>query len=71
MLSPLGQLIDPIINAPFQLLFVGGLIDNGAAGIVGGTLAQANGAPGGILFGDGGAGATDAAVWVGPAAGPG
>ena len=50
--SPLGKAIDPIINAPTQLLFHRDLIGNGIAG----TLTHPNGGPGGFLFGDGGAG---------------
>ncbi|WP_263988730.1 PE family protein, partial [Mycobacterium conspicuum] len=49
------------INAPTQALVGRPLIGNGADGVAGGTLAQANGGAGGILFGNGGAGATDAA----------
>ena len=62
--SPLGKAIDPIINAPTQLLFHRDLIGNGIAG----TLTHPNGGPGGFLFGDGGAG-YDAAGGV--LAGPG
>lgn len=50
--SPFGQAVDPIINAPTNLLFGRDLIGNGAAG----TLANPTGGAGGILFGDGGAG---------------
>ncbi|QLL06277.1 PE domain-containing protein [Mycobacterium vicinigordonae] len=50
--SELGQVVDPIINAPTHLLLGRDLIGNGAAG----TLASPTGGAGGILFGDGGAG---------------
>jgi hypothetical protein len=49
------------VNAPTESLLGRPLIGNGANGMAGGTLAQANGGAGGILFGNGGAGATDAA----------
>ncbi|SON60583.1 PE-PGRS family protein PE_PGRS11 [Mycobacterium simulans] len=52
--SPVGQALDPIINAPTTVLFGRGLIGNGAPG----TAANPNGGAGGILFGDGGAGYT-------------
>lgn len=58
--SPLGQVLDPIINAPTGLLFRRDLIGNGAAG----TAANPTGGAGGFLFGDGGAGYT-------PTGGPG
>ena len=64
--SPLGKAIDPIINAPTQLLFHRDLIGNGTAG----TLTHPNGGPGGFLFGDGGAG-YDAAGNAGMAGGNG
>ncbi|OBK30954.1 hypothetical protein A5634_14895 [Mycobacterium asiaticum] len=50
--SPLGQAIDPVINAPTQALFGRDLIGNGSAG----TASHPNGGAGGFLFGDGGAG---------------
>ncbi len=50
--SPLGQVVDPIINAPTQALFGRDLIGNGVAG----TAAHPNGGAGGFLLGDGGAG---------------
>ncbi|MDP7731927.1 PE domain-containing protein [Mycobacterium sp. TY813] len=50
--SPLGQTLDPIINAPTTLLFGRGLIGHGAAG----TAAHPTGGAGGFLFGDGGTG---------------
>jgi PE family/Histidine phosphatase superfamily (branch 1) len=50
--SPLGQALDPIINAPTDALFGRDLIGNGAAG----TAANPTGGAGGFLFGDGGAG---------------
>ena len=50
--SPLGQTLDPIINAPSDALFGRDLIGNGAAG----TAAHPSGGAGGFLFGDGGAG---------------
>ncbi len=50
--GPLGQTLDPIINAPTTLLFGRGLIGHGAAG----TAANPTGGAGGILFGDGGTG---------------
>jgi hypothetical protein len=49
------------VNAPTQALVGRPLIGNGANGVAGGTLAHADGGAGGILFGNGGAGATDAA----------
>jgi len=52
--SPVGQTIDPIIDAPTHLLFGRDLIGNGAAG----TAASPTGGAGGFLFGDGGAGYT-------------
>lgn len=52
--SPLGQAIDPVINAPTNMLFGRDLIGNGAAG----TAASPTGGGGGLLFGDGGAGYT-------------
>lgn len=56
--SPFGQMLDPIINAPTNLLFGRDLIDNGAAGLAG-TVADPSGGAGGaggLIFGDGGAG---------------
>jgi len=50
--SPLGQTLDPVINAPTTLLFGRGLIGHGAPG----TAAHPTGGNGGILFGDGGTG---------------
>lgn len=50
--SPLGQALDPIINAPTGFAFHRPLIGNGTPG----TAVNPNGGPGGILFGDGGAG---------------
>lgn len=50
--SPVGQTLDPIINAPTTLLLGRGLIGHGAAG----TAARPTGGAGGILFGDGGTG---------------
>lgn len=50
--SPLGEAIDPIINAPTQALFGRDLIGNGAAG----TAVSPNGGAGGFLVGDGGPG---------------
>jgi PE family len=58
--SPLQTLLN-IVNAPTDALLGRPLIANGANGIAGGTLAQANGGAGGILVGNGGFGATDAA----------
>ena len=55
--SSLGESIDAAINKDFGA----DLIGNGANGIDGGTLAEATGGNGGLLFGDGGTGATDAA----------
>jgi broad specificity phosphatase PhoE len=52
--SPFGQTLDPIINAPTDLLFGRGLIGNGVAG----TAASPTGGAGGFLFGDGGNGYT-------------
>ena len=50
--SELGQTLDPIINAPTHTLLGRDLIGNGVAG----TASSPAGGPGGILFGDGGAG---------------
>lgn len=58
--SPLGQLLDPVINAPTGMLLHRDLIGNGAAG----TAANPTGGAGGFLFGDGGPGYT-------PISGPG
>ncbi|MEY8014150.1 PE domain-containing protein [Mycobacterium servetii] len=55
--SPAGRVLDPIINAPIDLLLGRALIGNGAAG----TAAAPIGGAGGLLFGDGGAGTIDAA----------
>ncbi len=55
--SPLGESIDNTINKDFGEYLIG----NGANGIDGGTLAEATGGDGGLLFGDGGGGATEAA----------
>ena len=55
--SPLGESIDNTINKDFGEYLIG----NGANGIDGGTLAEATGGDGGLLFGDGGGGATDGA----------
>ncbi|CAM4193387.1 bifunctional RNase H/acid phosphatase [Mycobacterium basiliense] len=52
--SPFGQAVDPVINAPTELLLGRGLIGNGTAG----TAANPTGGAGGILFGDGGTGYT-------------
>ena len=52
--SPFGQTLDPIINAPTDLLFGRDLIGNGVAG----TAASPTGGAGGFLFGDGGNGYT-------------
>lgn len=52
--SPTGQLLDPAVNAPTNMLFGRDLIGNGIAG----TAAAPNGRPGGLLFGDGGPGYT-------------
>ncbi|MFV0493709.1 PE domain-containing protein [Mycobacterium sp.] len=50
--SPIGQAVDPVVNAPTNALLGRALIGNGAPG----TAASPTGGPGGILFGDGGAG---------------
>lgn len=50
--SPLGQAIDPILNAPTQALFGRDVIGNGVTG----TAGHPTGGAGGILFGDGGTG---------------
>jgi broad specificity phosphatase PhoE len=50
--SPLGQTLDPIVNAPTDALFGRDLIGNGAPG----TAASPAGRAGGFLFGDGGTG---------------
>src|ERR1700753_146615 len=55
--SPLGESIDNTINKDFGEYLIG----NGANGIGGGTLAEATGGDGGLLFGDGGSGAHAAA----------
>lgn len=52
--SPLGETLDPLINAPSRALFGRDLIGNGVPG----TAATPTGGPGGLLFGDGGAGYT-------------
>ena len=54
--SPLGQTLDPIINAPTDALFGRDLIGNGIAG----TAGSPTGGAGGFLFGDGGTGYTGA-----------
>ncbi|MGH3562715.1 MAG: PGRS repeat-containing protein, partial [Mycobacterium sp.] len=53
--SPLGQALDPLINAPFAALTGRGLIDNGLDAMTG-TNNTINGLDGGWLFGDGGNG---------------
>ncbi|WP_142283394.1 PE family protein, partial [Mycobacterium gordonae] len=50
--SVFGQVLDPIINFPTNLLLGRDLIGNGAAG----TAANPTGGAGGLWFGDGGAG---------------
>lgn len=50
--SPLGQALDPVVNAPANQLFGRDLIGNGTPG----TVTNPNGGAGGLLFGDGGAG---------------
>lgn len=71
--SPLGRALDPIINAPTDLLLGRDLIGNGVAG----TAGSPTGGPGGLFFGDGGpgysptggvgavGGAGGAAGWIG------
>lgn len=59
IVSPFGEALDPIVNAPTNMLLGRALIGNGAAG----TAAKPTGGAGGILFGDGGAGYT---AGVGP-----
>ena len=59
IVSPFGEALDPILNAPTNMLLGRALIGNGAAG----TAANPTGGAGGILFGDGGAGYT---AGVGP-----
>src|SRR5699024_11178052 len=60
--NPIGAFIDDkLINPIGQALISHDLIGNGAPGVGGGTLAEAAGGPGGLWFGDGGAGATAAA----------
>jgi hypothetical protein len=61
IMSPFGEQVDAVINQPFLTLFDRPLIGDGAPGIAEGTLAAAQGGDGGLLLGDGGAGATDAA----------
>ncbi|MEK0746491.1 PE family protein, partial [Mycobacterium ulcerans] len=58
--SPAGELLDPLVNAPFESLTGRELIGNGAAGVAGvdGGAGQA----GGWLFGDGGPGAAATAT---------
>ncbi|WP_156452568.1 PE family protein, partial [Mycobacterium gordonae] len=50
--SVFGQVLDPILNFPTELLLGRALIGNGAAG----TAASPTGGAGGLWFGDGGAG---------------
>lgn len=52
--SPVGEALAPIVNAPTNVLLGRDLIGNGVTG----TAAAPNGGPGGLLFGDGGAGYT-------------
>ncbi|WP_261881078.1 PE family protein, partial [Mycobacterium marinum] len=58
--SPAGELLDPLVNAPFASLTGRELVGNGAAGVAGvdGGAGQA----GGWLFGDGGPGAAATAT---------
>ncbi len=59
--SSMGTGVDTQLNTLWQDLGgTGILIGNGANGIGDGSLAEANGAAGGLWFGDGGNGATDA-----------
>ncbi|WP_261876248.1 PE family protein, partial [Mycobacterium marinum] len=53
--SPLGQVVDPVINAPFEAAIGRDLIGNGAPGVAG--VNGGAGEAGGLLFGDGGTGA--------------
>ncbi|HEY9303341.1 MAG TPA: hypothetical protein VIO95_03520, partial [Mycobacterium sp.] len=67
MSSPLGQQVDSGLNSwvahadPGATAASCGVICNGANGVGGGSLAQADGQDGGIFAGNGGNGATDAA----------
>ncbi|OBK13715.1 PE domain-containing protein [Mycobacterium asiaticum] len=58
--SPFGQTLNPILNGPTEMLFGRALIGHGVAG----TAANPNGGPGGLLFGDGGAGYNQTAGMV-------
>ncbi len=59
--NPIGEFIDNnLINPIGQVLFGQNLLGNGAPGISGGTVLQAAGGPGGLLFGNGGPGGTAA-----------
>ena len=65
--SPLGQALDPIINAPTDLLLGRDLIGNGVAG----TAASPTGGPGGLFVGDGGPGYSPTGGGVGAVGGNG
>ncbi|WP_276010745.1 PE family protein, partial [Mycobacterium bohemicum] len=59
--NPVGEFIDNTLINPIGLaLFGRDLLGNGAPGMNGGTVLQAAGGPGGLLFGDGGPGGTAA-----------
>ncbi|MEK0685628.1 PE family protein, partial [Mycobacterium ulcerans] len=60
--SPLGQVVDPVINAPFEAAIGRDLIGNGAPGVAG--VNGGAGEAGGLLFGDGGTGAAATATTV-------
>jgi endoglycosylceramidase len=60
--SPVGTAVDTQLNTLYQDFGgTGILIGDGANGVGGATLADANGGAGGVLIGDGGSGATDGA----------
>ncbi|WP_263988142.1 PE family protein, partial [Mycobacterium conspicuum] len=59
--SRVGEFVDAtFINPIGQLLIGRDLLGNGAPGVSGGTVLQAAGGPGGLLFGNGGPGGTAA-----------
>ena len=59
--SPVGEFVDSaLINPIGQVLIGQNLLGNGAPGMSGGTVLQATGGPGGLLFGNGGPGGTAA-----------
>jgi hypothetical protein len=65
--NPVGEFVDnALINPIPQALFGRDLIGNGAPGMSGGTVLQAAGGKGGLLFGNGGPGGTAASGQGGP-----